>query len=107
MAYAIGYCVHTWEMFVVRSWVVTFLVFTAAQPGEQVNFLVPTVVAMLMELVGTATSVLGNEMAVRFGRQRWIMSVMLAPGDTAWRRRSACCTTHSSTQTPLHSPPVP
>ncbi len=78
MAYAIGYCVHTWEMFVVRSWVVTFLVFTAAQPGEQVNFLVPTVVAMLMELVGTATSVLGNEMAVRFGRQRWIMSVMLA-----------------------------
>ncbi|MEE8296746.1 MAG: MFS transporter, partial [Hyphomicrobium sp.] len=40
MAYAIGYCVHTWEMFVVRSWVVTFLVFTAAQPGEQVDFLV-------------------------------------------------------------------
>lgn len=78
MAYAIGYCVHTWEMFVVRSWVVTFLVFTAAQPGEKVNFLVPTVVAMLMELLGTATSVLGNEMAVRIGRQRWIMSVMLA-----------------------------
>lgn len=78
MAYAIGYCVHTWEMFVVRSWVVTFLVFTAAQPGERVSFLVPTVVAMLMELVGTAMSVLGNEMAVRIGRQRWIMSVMLA-----------------------------
>lgn len=78
MAYAIGYCVHTWEMFVVRSWVVTFLVFTAAQPGEHVSFLVPTVVAMLMELVGTAMSVLGNEMAVRIGRQRWIMSVMLA-----------------------------
>jgi MFS family permease len=78
MAYAIGYCVHTWEMFVVRSWVVTFLVFTAAQPGERVNFLVPTVVAMLMELVGTAMSVLGNEMAVRIGRQRWIMSVMIA-----------------------------
>jgi MFS family permease len=78
MAYAIGYCVHTWEMFVVRSWVVTFLVFTAAQPGRQVDFLVPTVVAMLMELVGTAMSVLGNEMAVRFGRQRWVMSVMLA-----------------------------
>jgi MFS family permease len=78
MAYAIGYCVHTWEMFVVRSWVVTFLVFTAAQPGEQIDFLVPTVVAMLMELVGTAMSVLGNEMAVRIGRQRWITGVMLA-----------------------------
>lgn len=78
MAYAIGYCVHTWEMFVVRSWVVTFLVFTAAQPGRRIDFLVPTVVAMLMELVGTAMSVLGNEMAVRFGRQRWITGVMLA-----------------------------
>lgn len=78
MAYAIGYCVHTWEMFVVRSWVVTFLVFAAAQPGQQVDFLVPTVVAMLMELVGTAMSVLGNEMAVRIGRQRWIMGVMIA-----------------------------
>lgn len=78
MAYAIGYCVHTWEMFVVRSWVVTFLAFTAAQPGEKVSFLLPTVVAMLMELVGTAMSVAGNEMAVRIGRQRWILLVMLA-----------------------------
>lgn len=78
MAYAIGYCVHTWEMFVVRSWVVTFLVFTAAQAGERPNFLVPTVVAMLMELIGTAMSVIGNEMAVRMGRQRWILLVMTA-----------------------------
>ncbi len=76
MAYAIGYCVHTWEMFVVRSWVVTFLVFTAAQSGERINFLIPTVVAMLMELVGTVMSVVGNEMAVRSGRKRWILTVM-------------------------------
>jgi MFS family permease len=78
MAYAIGYCVHTWEMFTVRSWVVTFLVFTAAQGDGPPNFLVPTVVAMLMELLGTASSVLGNEMAIRFGRRRWIFTVMVA-----------------------------
>ncbi|HSS63124.1 MAG TPA: MFS transporter [Gammaproteobacteria bacterium] len=76
MAYAVGYCVHTWEMFVVRFWAVTFLVFTAAQSGERINLLIPTVVAMLMELVGTVMSVLGNEMAVRIGRQRWILMVM-------------------------------
>ncbi len=76
MAYAIGYCVHTWEMFTVRSWVVTFLVFTAAQGDGPPNFLVPTVVAMLMELFGTASSVIGNEMAIRLGRKRWIMLVM-------------------------------
>ena len=69
MAYAIGYCVHTWEMFTVRSWAVTFLVFTLAQTGERPDFLIPTVVAMLMELFGTASSVFGNEMAIRFGRR--------------------------------------
>ena len=78
MAYSIGYCVHTWEMFVVRSWAVTFLVFAAAYEGVVPLLLVPTVVAMLMELVGTATSVLGNEVALRVGRQRWILMVMSA-----------------------------
>jgi MFS family permease len=77
MAYAIGYCVHTWEMFVVRSWVVTFLAFTAAQSPEEIDFLIPTVVAMLMELVGTVMSVAGNEMALRVGRRRWILWVMV------------------------------
>ncbi len=77
MAYSLGYCVHTWEMFTMRSWVVAFLVFTAAQ-GEAPNFLVPTVIAMLMEIVGTTTSVLGNEVAIRIGRRRWILGVMAA-----------------------------
>ncbi|MEK9673491.1 MAG: MFS transporter [Rhodospirillaceae bacterium] len=76
MAYSIGYCVHTWEMFTVRSWVVTFLVFTAAQSGTKPNFLIPTVVAMIMELVGTAASVFGNEAAIRFGRRHWVLLVM-------------------------------
>ena len=75
MAYALGYCVHTWEMFVVRSWVVTFLTFTAAQGGGAPNFLVPTMVATLAGLIGTASNVVGNEMARRFGRQRWILLV--------------------------------
>ena len=75
MAYALGYCVHTWEMFVVRSWMVTFLTFAAAQGGGAPNFLVPTMVATLASLLGTASSVLGNEMARRMGRKRWILLV--------------------------------
>lgn len=75
MAYALGYCVHTWEMFVVRSWVVTFLTFAAAQGGGAPNFLVPTMVATLAGLLGTVSSVLGNEMARRMGRKRWILLV--------------------------------
>ena len=77
MAYAIGYCVHTWEMFTLRSWVVAFLVFTAAQ-GEQPNFFIPTVIAMLMELIGTTMSIIGNEIAIRIGRRRWIFIVMIS-----------------------------
>ncbi len=76
MAYSIAYCVHTWEMFVVRSWVVTFLAFVLDRSAAGIVWLVPTVVAMLMELAGTASSVLGNEVALRIGRRRWIVSVM-------------------------------
>ncbi|MEC8203039.1 MAG: MFS transporter [Pseudomonadota bacterium] len=76
MAYAIGYCVHTWEMFTLRSWVVAFLVFTAAQ-GDQPNFFIPTVIAMLMELIGTMMSIVGNEIAIHIGRRRWIFMVMI------------------------------
>jgi len=75
MAYAIGYCVHTWEMFTLRSWVVAFLVFTAAQ-GDEPNFFIPTVIAMTMELIGTTTSIVGNEIAIRIGRRRWIFMIM-------------------------------
>jgi MFS family permease len=75
MAYAIGYCVHTWEMFTLRSWVVAFLVFTAAQ-GDEPNFFVPTVIAMMMELIGTTTSIIGNEVAIKIGRRRWILMIM-------------------------------
>ncbi|MEE2688875.1 MAG: MFS transporter [Pseudomonadota bacterium] len=76
MAYAIGYCVHTWEMFTLRSWIVAFLVFTAAQDGAP-NFFIPTVIAMLMEVIGTATSIAGNEVAIRIGRRRFIYIVMM------------------------------
>ena len=75
MAYAIGYCVHTWEMFTLRSWVVAFLVFTAAQ-GDEPNFFIPTVIAMMMELIGMTTSIIGNEVAIRIGRRRWVFLIM-------------------------------
>ena len=78
MAYSTGYMVHTWEMFVLRSWAVTFLVFAAGDVDPLTLLLVPTAVAMFMELTGTITSVAGNEVAVRIGRQRWIVMVMFS-----------------------------
>ena len=31
---------------------------------------------MLMEIIGTATSIIGNEVAIKIGRRRWIYTVM-------------------------------
>jgi predicted MFS family arabinose efflux permease len=76
MGYSIAYGAHTWEMFTVRSWAVTFLVFAAAGAGDDALWVAPTLVAMLMEALGTTTSVLGNEVALRLGRRRFVLLVM-------------------------------
>ncbi len=77
MAYIAGYGVHTWEMFTVRSWAVAFLTFAAMRSGAGPEiWLVPTVVATVMELLGTGCSLIGNELAIRIGRQRWVLLAM-------------------------------
>ena len=77
LAYSIGYLVHTWEMPILRSWVVTFLTFAALYSGDGSDIVTPAVVAMSLGLVGTMTSVAGNEAARRFGRVNYITFVML------------------------------
>lgn len=78
MAYALGYMVHTWEMSSVRSWVVAFLVFAAANTGNAEPPVSPTVVATGLALLGVWASVSGNELAMRLGRRRFIFAVMIA-----------------------------
>jgi MFS family permease len=86
LAYSLGYCVHTWELNTLRAWVVVFLTFAALQHGEVSGnsdpvwvqqWLTPTVVATGMGLLGVWASVAGNEVAMRFGRRRYIFLVML------------------------------
>jgi MFS family permease len=83
MAYSIGYCVHTWEMGALRGWAVVFLAYVAVATDTALGLLAPAVVVTIMGLVGTGTSVFGNEMSIRFGRQRLVGvafagSIMLA-----------------------------
>ena len=61
-----------------RSWAVTFLTFVLISESWVPLIFVPTVVAMVMEITGTVASVAGNEAALRVGRRRWIIGVMLA-----------------------------
>jgi MFS family permease len=78
LAYAIAYCVHTWEMSALRGWVVTFLTFAAGQSAGVWTLLAPATVASVMGLLGVWASVWGNELAIRFGRRRFILGTMLA-----------------------------
>jgi MFS family permease len=79
LAYSVAYCVHTWEMSALRAWVVTFLTFSAARSaaGGWAAF-APATVASVMGLLGVWASVWGNELAIRFGRRRFILATMLA-----------------------------
>lgn len=76
LAYSIGYGAHCWELFTLRSWGVTFLTFTAAAWGGGEGLLAPTSIAFAMGVLGTWSSVGGNEMCIRFGRQRVVLAVM-------------------------------
>jgi len=76
LAYAVAYCVHTWEMNAVRGWAVAFLAWVASTTAEPRAWLGPTVVATLMGLCGTWASVAGNEVSIRLGRQRLVRLAM-------------------------------
>lgn len=79
LAFILGYGVHCWELFAVRSWLVAFLVFglTLDTAGCGSSLCSPTMIATLSGLVAMAASILGNEICVRFGRRRVIILVML------------------------------
>jgi MFS family permease len=82
LAYSLAYCVHTWEMSALRGWSVVFLAYVAshssASIGSEMNWVTPVVVTTAMGLLGTGASVLGNEIAIAYGRARVVRGAMLA-----------------------------
>ncbi len=78
MAYALAYCVHTWEMNTLRGWGVAFLAWVALTAGDGDPWLPATAVITLVGLVGTWASVAGNEVSIRLGRQRLVRVAMVA-----------------------------
>lgn len=79
--YVLGYAVHCWELFGLRSWIVGLLTFSATHGSFP---LAPASAAALVNLVGIPASVLGNEVAGRGDRPAYIARIMLASGVTAW-----------------------
>lgn len=92
MGYIIGYAAHGFELTAMRAWVTAFLVFVLArEPSVAAIMPSATVLAALVTLIGLPASLMGNEMALRFGRRRALVVIMtisavmgLAFGFTAW-----------------------
>lgn len=79
MGYVLGYGVHCWELFALRSWLVALLAFNLmSQPVVRGGWPSPTSVAMLSGLVAMFASVAGNELCVRHGRPRVIRLIMIS-----------------------------
>jgi MFS family permease len=71
-----GYTAHTIELFASRSWIVAFFAFCTVASGEPF-FLAITTLAGVINFFGVPASILGNELALRIGRQKWVCIVML------------------------------
>lgn len=77
MGYVLGYGVHAWELFGLRSWLVVFLAFSLGREAGG-GGLAPTTVASLGALVAMAASIAGAEVAALGDRPRVISMFMLA-----------------------------
>ena len=77
MGYVLAYAAHNFELFAFRSWLVAFLVFVQESSSGLATDWSATVIATVVVIIGLPSSVVGNELAVRFGRQRLITVVML------------------------------
>jgi MFS family permease len=71
-----GYTAHSIELFASRSWIVAFFGFCAIASGEAF-LLTATTLAGVINFFGVPSSILGNEIALKIGRQKWIFLVML------------------------------
>lgn len=84
MGYVLGYGVHCWELFTMRSWLVAFLAFSLTLQPAGAAWPSPTTAAMLSGLVAMVASVGGNELCVRLGRRRTIQAFMAASAAMAF-----------------------
>ena len=76
LAYSLAYSVHTLEMNALRGWGVAFLAYVATSTGRSGELLSPAVVITALGLLGTVTSVFGNEASIHFGRRRLVIAAM-------------------------------
>lgn len=81
LGYILGYGLHCFELYGMRTWIVAFWTFVAAHNGGAVP-LGSLAVSVLVSLMAFPASIIGNELALKLGRHRAISWVMLASAAT-------------------------
>ncbi|HJS37325.1 MAG TPA: MFS transporter [Burkholderiales bacterium] len=76
LGYMLGYGAHCLELFGSRGWMVAFLAFAAGVGSAGGSPWGAATVAAVVNLASVPASILGNEVALRLGRRRWILMVM-------------------------------
>jgi len=76
LGYALGYGAHCLELFGSRGWMVAFLAFAGGIGAAGGSPWRAATVAAVVNLAAVPASILGNELAIRLGRRRWILIVM-------------------------------
>jgi MFS family permease len=77
LAYSLAYAAHMWELYGFRAWLVAYLVFAVTgslAPTGNTSY--PFWGAVLL-LLGMPSSIIGNEIALKIGRQRQLVLAML------------------------------
>lgn len=75
LGYIFGYGAHCFELYGMRTWIVSFWTFVATLNANDA-LLGPVAVSVVITLLSLPASVLGNEAALRFGRHRAIATIM-------------------------------
>ncbi|KIH76516.1 Nitrate/nitrite transporter NarK [Geoalkalibacter ferrihydriticus] len=81
MSYIFGYAAHCWELFGLRSWMPAFFAFSMGLTATQGGFWFgAAALAAWVNMIGPLASILGNEVAVKKGRRRLVLSTMAGSG---------------------------
>jgi MFS family permease len=73
--YILGYTGHCHELMAMRAWIVAFMAFAATQAGDQPT-ISATIIAAIITVIGVPSSILGNELSLRFGRRKVVIGIL-------------------------------
>jgi predicted MFS family arabinose efflux permease len=82
LGYILGYGAHCFELYGIRTWLVSFWTFIAVRNANDV-LISPIAVSVIFTILSLPASVLGNEAALRFGRHRAVAVLMFASAAVA------------------------